>query len=47
MNLLRYDSSNYLRYLDVKVKEQGIRIKELERRLAQIERVQLREAMVR
>ncbi len=47
IDLERYETSNNLRYLNIKVKEQGIRIRELERRLAQIERLALRETMLR
>jgi hypothetical protein len=42
-----YDMQNYVRYLNVTVKEQGIRVKELERRLAQVERIRIREALIR
>lgn len=45
MEEIRYSTSNNLRYLNVLVKEQDIRIKELERRLAQIERLSLRKVM--
>jgi len=46
INQLSYDAQNYLRYLDVKAKEQGIRIDELERRLAQVERLIIREKLI-
>ncbi|MBD3163819.1 hypothetical protein GF323_01340 [Candidatus Woesearchaeota archaeon] len=47
MDMLRYSSQNSIRFLNVKVKEQGIRIRELERRLGQLERLSLREKMIR
>ena len=46
MDALRYEASNNIRYLKVKTKEQGIRIKELERRLGAIEILHLRERIV-
>jgi hypothetical protein len=42
MDCFKYDTYNNLRFLNVKVKEQAIRIRELERRLAQVERLSLR-----
>jgi hypothetical protein len=42
IDLFKYDTYNNLRFLNVKVKEQAIRIRELERRLAQVERLSLR-----
>ncbi|MCK5140468.1 MAG: hypothetical protein KAK00_05675 [Nanoarchaeota archaeon] len=47
INLFKYNTGNNLSYLNVKVKEQGIRIRELERRLAQIERLSIRETIIR
>jgi hypothetical protein len=47
IDMLKYDAFNNIRYLNVKVKEQGIMIRELERRLAQVERISLRENLVR
>ena len=46
VNALRYDSSNSIRYLNYVVGEQNIRIRELERRLAQLERLNIREKLV-
>ena len=43
IDVLKYATLNNVRYLNTKVKEQGIRIRELERRLAQIERVSIQE----
>ena len=40
---LKYECSNQLRFLNIKVKEQEIRITELERRLAQTEILLIRE----
>ena len=46
MEALKYEAYNNIRYLKVKTKEQGIRIKELERRLGAIELLHLRERIV-
>ena len=42
---VRFDSANYSRYLYNIAGEQQIRIREIERRLAQLERIRLREVM--
>ena len=47
IDMLKYATLSNVRYLTMKVKEQGIRIRELERRLAQIERLTLQENIIR
>lgn len=47
IDYVRYSTFNSLRYLDLEVKEQGFRIKELERRLAQVERLNTPEQIIR
>ncbi len=46
MNAMRYESYNHVRYLNHLVREQGLRIRELERRLGQLERLSIRERLV-
>jgi hypothetical protein len=47
VDVIRYDTYNYLRYLNEKAREQDTRIREIERRLSQAERIVVREAMAR
>jgi hypothetical protein len=47
INFLNYNTSNNLRFLNVKVKEQAIRIRELERRISQVERLSFKEEIIR
>lgn len=46
IDFLRYDSANRLRFLYKRTQEQAIRIRELERRLAQVERISVRQKII-
>jgi len=46
IDYVHYNTTNQSRYLNIKVKEQSIRIRELERRLAQLERITIREKVI-